>query len=98
MFGPINQPREIYHFEERSEICGRIRGRNSGTTVRRFRHGQAGLGEHPAERRRVEREDAGVDAEERAPTQNFHVPVFEVEGLMLSYGRGVDGELVVRGV
>ena len=54
MFGPINQPREIYHFEERGEICGRIRGRDAGTTVRRFRHSQAGLGEHPAERRRVE--------------------------------------------
>ena len=54
MFGPINQPGEIYHFEECSEICGRIRGRNSGTTVRRFHRGQAGLGEHPAERRRVE--------------------------------------------
>ena len=97
-FEHSDEPWEVYHLEKGGEIRGRIRGCNTGTTVGRFRRSQVGLSKHPAEGRRVEREDAGVDAEERAPTQNFHVSVFEVEGLMLSYRREVDGELVVRGV
>jgi len=39
-----------------------------------------------------------MDAEQRVPAQHFHVPVLEVEGLMLSYGRGVYGKLIVRGI
>ena len=35
-----------------------------------------------------------MDTEERAPTQYFPVPILEVEGLMWSYGRGVDRILV----
>ena len=34
--------------------------------------------------------------EEGIPAQHFHIPVFEVEGLMLSYGRGIYGRLIVR--
>jgi len=39
-----------------------------------------------------------VDAEKCVPAQHFHIPVLEVEGLMLSYCRGVDGKLLVRGI
>ena len=70
------------------------------------------MGEHPTGLGGVEEQDGSVDAEECAPAQRFHVPVLEVEGLMWSYGRkvdenlligsiwdrGVDGGFVVRGV
>ena len=39
-----------------------------------------------------------MDTEERLPTQPFHVPVLEVEGLMPNYSRGVDKKLVVRSI
>ena len=38
-----------------------------------------------------------MDTEECVPAQHFHVPVLEVEGLMRSRGRRVDGKLIARG-
>ena len=39
-----------------------------------------------------------MDTEECVPTQHFYIPILDVELLMLSYGRGVDGKLVVGGI
>ena len=39
-----------------------------------------------------------MDTEEGAPTQHFHVPIVEVEGVMGSYGRGVGESLVIRSI
>ena len=36
--------------------------------------------------------------EKSVPAQHFHVPVLEVEGLMLSYRRRVDGKLLVGSI
>ena len=44
----------------------------------------------------MERKDARVDTEESVPTQNLHVPILEVEGIMGGYYRGVDGRLIRR--
>ena len=46
----------------------------------------------------MERKDARVDTEERVPAQDFDIPIFEVEGVMRGYGRGVGGRLVIRGI
>ena len=46
----------------------------------------------------MEREDAGVDAEQRVPAQHFYVSVLEVEGVMRSHGCGVDWRFLIRGV
>ena len=43
-------------------------------------------------------QDDGVDAEERVPTQDFYVPVLEIEGLVRSYSRGLDGKFFIRGI
>ena len=39
-----------------------------------------------------------MDAEECIRAQHFHVPVLDVEGVMLSYRRGVDKKLFVRSI
>ena len=46
----------------------------------------------------MEREDAGVDAEQRVPTQHFHTPIIEVESVMRSHGCGVGWRFIIRGV
>ena len=46
----------------------------------------------------MEREDAGVDTEQRSPAQHFHIPILEVEGVMRCHSRGVDWGFIVRGV
>ena len=47
----------------------------------------------------MEREDAGVDTEQRIPAQHFHIPILEVEGVMGSRISGVDWRrFVIRGV
>jgi len=42
--------------------------------------------------------NAGGDAEERVPTQHFHIPVLEVKGVVRNYGRGVDERFIVINV
>ena len=42
--------------------------------------------------------DARVDTEECVPAQDLDVPIFEVEGIMGGYSRGVSGRLVIRGI
>ena len=39
-----------------------------------------------------------MHTEECVPAQYFRVPILEVEGLVWSYGRGVDGMLLVRSI
>ena len=39
-----------------------------------------------------------MDTEERVPTRYFCIPILEVEGLMWSHGRGIDGMLLVRSI
>ena len=46
----------------------------------------------------MEGQNAGVNTEEGIPTQHFDVPIFEVECVMVPYGRGTDGKLCIRGV
>ena len=46
----------------------------------------------------MERKNACVHTEERVPAEHFDVPIFEVEGIMGGYGRGVGGRLVIRGI
>jgi len=46
----------------------------------------------------VEGQDAGVDPEQCVPAQYFHVSVFEVEGIVGGYGRGVDGKFVIGSI
>ena len=46
----------------------------------------------------MERKDARVDTEEGVPTQHFHAPILEVEGAIGGYGRGIDGQLVIRSI
>jgi hypothetical protein len=90
-------PGKIYHLEKGGEIRGGVRGQNTGATVWRFCRIQAGLSERPTKRRRVEGQDTGVYTEQCVPAQHFHVPVLEVEGLVLDDDRGVVGRrLIVR--
>ena len=86
------------HLEERGKILGRVRGQDTWATVVRFCRSQAGLGEHPTKLGGVEEQDGSVDAEECAPAQRFHVPVLEVEGLVWSYGRKVDENLLIGSI
>ena len=46
----------------------------------------------------MEGQGADVDTEEYVPAQYFDVPVVKVEGLIRSYGRGVDGKFVVGSI
>ena len=48
------------------------------------------------ERGRVEGQYAGVDTEQRVPTQYLHVPVFEVESPVECYGRRISWRFVIR--
>ena len=43
----------------------------------------------------MEGQDAGVDTEQGVPAQHFHVAVGEVESVVVGYGGGIDGRLVV---
>ena len=46
----------------------------------------------------MEGQDGGVNAEDRVPTQHFHIPVLEIERPMWSHGSGVGGKLLVRSI
>ena len=63
---------EICDLQKRGEIGSRVRERNAGTTVGRFRGGQIRFREELAQHRGVERKDACVDTEQsvRLATHN----------------------------
>ena len=44
----------------------------------------------------MERQDPGMDTEQRVAAQNFDVPILKAEGVMRSYDRGVEEGFVVR--
>ena len=46
----------------------------------------------------MKRKDACVDTEEGVPTQHFHIPILEVEGVMGGYGRGVGERLEIGSI
>jgi len=46
----------------------------------------------------MERQDAGVDAEQRVLAQHLDVPVLKVESVVVGYDRGVDERLFIRSI